>query len=117
MKRFVGQLFRYGGDYKDFITDTYESAVIERAFLQDNIIRMSFKYQDSNTSVQINLKSDDNLLFIGSSKAIDEDGFSGKIKVRYYHNGKNALLIGTWIEDGEIDTCVIELQEVKEFKD
>ncbi|WP_179321186.1 hypothetical protein [Winogradskyella helgolandensis] len=117
MRRFIGLIYRYEGDYKDIIIETHEVNEITRAILSDNIFKMSYTLLDNDTSVQINLKSKDGFAFSGSSKLMGDDGFAGKIDLNFYSNKTKSILIGKWIEDGEIDTCIIELEEVKEFKD
>lgn len=72
---------------------------------------------NNDTNALISLKSDDGFSFAGSVKGIDDNKFSGKINLEYYLNKKKSILIGKWIDEGEIDTCLIELKEVKEFKD
>lgn len=117
MKRYIGNIYWYEGYYKDVISSTYQSVEVTRAILENNIFKISYHSNDNSTNALIKLKSNDGFSFAGSVKAIDDDKFSGKLNFEFYQNKKKCLLLGKWIDEGEVDTCIIELTEVKEFKD
>lgn len=116
MKKFIGTIYWYEGYYKDVILSTYESVEVVRAILENNVFKISYYNNDNSTNAQISLKSKDGFSFDGSVKAIDDTKFSGMLNFQFYSNSENSILIGKWIDDGEVDTCIIELKEVKEFK-
>lgn len=116
MKRYVGKIYWYEGFYKEEILSTYECVSVNRAILENNTFRISYASNDNETNALISLKSEDGFTFAGSVKGIDEEVYSGKINLEFYQNKTKSILIGKWIDEGEIDTCIIELKEVIEFK-
>ena len=117
MKKFIGKIYFHEGEHRDQIFGSYQSVSIKRAILNDKILKIEYFNPEGSSDVLINLKSKDGFEFAGSAKAPDEEKFTGKINFNFYSNNDKALLIGTWAVGNLIDTCIIELEEVDQFKD
>lgn len=116
MKRYVGEIFWLRWEPKSKIVLEGMDAKINRAILNNNILKMDLHDRANKHLGEISLRSKDSFKFDGSAKYINNMKSSAKVNMRYYLNKENALLIGNWVEDKIEFSCIIELVEVEEFK-
>src|SRR5690606_7434305 len=113
--RYIGEIFWISGYYKHEDADGVSKSNIKRAILKDGIFKIDHTNPNDNPDSEIKLKTSDGISFAGSFKYIDDKTFKGSVNMSLYDNPSQAILIGKWVEDGEIYTCIIELKLVKEF--
>jgi hypothetical protein len=116
MKKYIGEIFWIVGNYKDNYTEGCMQSVVNRAILNEGVFRIDHQNPNNFPDGEIRLRSKDDFNFEGSMKYIDDKTTKIMVNLKLYKNKKEALLIGTWKEDGTIFNCIIELTEVKEFK-
>lgn len=114
MKKYIGDIYWIGGNYKGDEVQGHNHSKVHRALLEDNIFKIDHANPDNPDSLTI-LRSIDGFAYDGSTKYIDEKVHSATVNLKMYQNKKNMLVIGDWIELGNIFNCIIELTEVKNF--
>lgn len=104
IRRFTGKIY-WNAD---------KMSTIPRAFFDptNNSFRLEYDATEDFPPDQANLTSADGFNFSG--KAVND--LSSRIKLRFYDTNGKAALVGIW-NDFENHLCVIELEEVDEFKD
>ncbi len=116
MKKYIGEIFWIGGDYKNGIGQGSSKSEVNRAILNEGVFKIDHKNPNDFPDGEIRLRTKDGFSFDGSMKYIDEKVAAAMVNLKLYTNKKNTVLIGTWNEETNIFTCIIELKEVKEFK-
>ena len=116
MKKYIGEIFWFEGDYNNGIGQGSSKSKVNRAILNEGIFKIDHENPNNYPDGEIRLRTKDGFLFDGSMKYIDEKVGSVLVNLKLYTNKKNTILIGTWKEETLIFTCIIELTEVKEFK-
>lgn len=114
MKKYIGDIYWIGGNYKGEVVEGHNHSKVTRAILENNVFKIDHTNPDNPDSLIV-LRSKDDFAFDGSMKYIDEKVHAATVNLKMYQNKKNMLLIGDWIELGNIFNCIIELTEVKDF--
>ena len=89
---------------------------MNRAIFNEDVFKIDHKNPQLHPDGETRLRTKDGFSFDGSMKYLDDKTSGAMVNLKLYTNKKNLLLIGTWIEDANVYTCIIELTEVKEFK-
>jgi hypothetical protein len=118
MKKFTGEICWIGGDYKVKVVEGSTNCKVNRAILtEEGVFKIDHKNPDKLPDGEIKLRTKDSFSYEGSMKYINENIPCAMVNLNLYTNKKNIIFIGTWKEDSSVFTCIIELTEVKEFKD
>ena len=116
MKKYTGEIFWITGDYKKGYTAGCSKCIVSRAILNEGVFKIDHNNPNNYPNSEITLRAKEGFSFDGSMKYLDEKTSSAMVNLKLYENKKNTILIGSWIEGGAVSTCIVELKEVKEFK-
>lgn len=118
MRKFTGEIFWLLGDYKQDVSPCNTGkAIINRAILLDGIFKIDHKNPNFQPDSEIRLRTKNGFEFDGSMKYIYDKKPSALVNMKYYENNERVILLGKWVEDSIVHTCIIELNEVQDFKE
>lgn len=105
------------GDFKDGVASGPDNSQIKRAILDGDVLKIDHKNPADLEDGFTRLRSKDGFNFEGSMTYVNDKKATAIINLKIYINKKNILMIGKWVENHTVFTSIIEMNEVKEFKD
>lgn len=115
MKKYIGDIYWIGGNYKGVDCGGVDSSKVNRALLEKDTFKIDHGNPNGAQDSLITLRTKNGFNYDGSMKFIDDNKHAAVVNLKMYTNNKEVILIGDWIENSKVFNCIIELTEVKDF--
>ncbi|MCB9351215.1 MAG: hypothetical protein H6573_27510 [Lewinellaceae bacterium] len=117
IKRYVGQIYwleNFSNPIESIVM--VDKAEVERGILRKKEFKIAHKKTiGGNPSGEVVLQLKNSGYYQGYYFFQGEKEASAKTELRFYDNETGCCLVGSWIEDGNQYTCLVELRRVENF--